>query len=58
MNSMESNLQTPIDSLYMTIAYTLLDVNFSARFYIYTVRGEVFRKDFKSLLFLHRVMNN
>lgn len=55
MNTMKSNVQIAIDSLYMTIVYMLVHINFSVTFYIYMLTSSIFRKNLKQLVFHNRL---
>jgi hypothetical protein len=57
MNWVKSARQMAVDDMFMTVAYTLLYMNFSATFYIYTLTSPIFRKDLKRLLLGNRLVN-
>jgi hypothetical protein len=57
MNWVKSARQMAVDNMFMTVAYTLLYMNFSATFYIYTLTSPIFRKELKRLLFHNRLVN-
>ena len=57
MNAVKSTMQIVIDLIYMNIVYTIVHINFSSTFYIYTLTSEVFRKDLKELLFHNGLAN-
>ena len=55
--SVKSNVQTALDSLYMTVAFLLTYFNFAGTFYLYVLTSSIFRKDLKQLLFHNRFLN-